>query len=96
LFDGRHAEDDQQANDADPDLEHRVNLQRVPATRHQPGQEQAAQAHSAHEGAEEYTQRRGRRADHQLQKLQPDDLVNHRRAAAADEQEQQDGQKPTS
>ena len=57
-------------------------------------QQQAAQAHAAHERPQQHAQRDGRRADQQLQQLQPHDFVNQRRAAAADEQQEQHGQKP--
>ena len=59
------------------------------ARRDQTRQHQAAEAHATHEGAQQDAQRHRRRSDHQFEQLKPDDLVNQRRAAAADEQHQQ-------
>ena len=48
----------------------------------------------AHERAQQHAQRHGRRADHQLQQLEPDDLVDQGGAAAADKQQQQRRKEP--
>ena len=56
-------------------------------------QQQAAEAHTAHERAEQHSHGHGGGPDHQLDELEPDDLVDEGCAAAADEQEQQQGQK---
>src|SRR5688500_19375792 len=53
-------------------------------------QQEAAEAHAAHERAEQHTDRHRRGPDEQLQQLEPDDLVDERRATAADKQQQQD------
>ena len=42
---------------------------------------------------EQHAERDGGRADHQLDQLEPDDLVDQRGAAAADEQQQQQREK---
>ncbi len=55
------------------------------------GQRQAAQAHPAHEGAEQHSEREARRADDELEHLEPHDLVDERGAAAAHEEEQEEG-----
>src|SRR6476619_6748991 len=54
-----------------------------------PREEQAAETHAAHERPEQYTQRDGGRSNHELKKLEPDDLVNQRGAAAAEKQQQE-------
>ena len=69
-----------------PSSSARVDAQRMLARGDHPRQQQAAQAHAAHEGAEQDAERDRRRADDQLQQLEPDDLVDQRGAAAADEQ----------
>ena len=50
-------------------------------------QREAAETHAAHERAEQDAERDGRRSDDQLQQLEPDDLVNQRRAAAANKKD---------
>ena len=55
----------------------------------EPRQEEAAEAHAAHERAEQDADRHRRRADHQLEQLKPDHFVNQRGAAAANEEQQQ-------
>jgi hypothetical protein len=50
-------------------------------------QDQAAQAHAAHEGREQDGERDRRRPDDELQQLQPHDLIDERGAAAAREQQ---------
>ena len=57
--------------------------------RDEPWQQQAAEAHAAHERAEQDAERDRRRPDHELQQLEPDDFVDRarrsrcRRTAAA-------------
>src|SRR6266478_6264489 len=53
-----------------------------------------SQAHSAHEGAEQHSERNRRRTDYQLQQLAPNDFVNQRGAAAARKQQQKQRQSP--
>jgi hypothetical protein len=64
--DERHAPEQQQSGRANAQLETGVDLQRVISGMDRARQQQAAETHSAHEGAEQNTQRDGRRADHQL------------------------------
>ena len=90
--DERHAEQQHQAHDADAELEDGVDLERMLLRVHVPRQQIAAEAHAAHERAEQHAERDRGRPDHQLQQLEPDDLVDQRRAAAADEQEQDERQ----
>ncbi len=61
---------------ADAQLEQGVDPQRVPPARDQARQQQAAQAHAAHERPQQHAEGNGGRADHQLQELEPDDLVD--------------------
>ncbi len=78
-----------QADGADAKLQQRVHAQRVLAARNHARQKQAAEAHPAHEGGQQDAHRHGRRTDVQLQHLEPDDLVDERGRAAADEEQQQ-------
>ena len=94
LLDIRHAEQHREPDGADAQLEHGVDPQGVPPARDEARQQQAAGAHAAHERPQQHAERNGGRADHQLQELEPDDLVDQRRTAAADEQHEQHGQKP--
>ena len=55
--------------------------------RHHARQEKAAETHPAHERAEQDAERDDRRPDDELKELKPDDFVNQRGAAAADEQD---------
>ena len=87
---GQHQQD-RDAEHADADLDQRIDLERMMARGDQIGQRQAAQAHAAHEGAEQHAERDRGRADHQLQQLEPDDLVDQRRAAAAEEEHEDGG-----
>ncbi|MCK7521321.1 MAG: hypothetical protein MZV64_28395 [Ignavibacteriales bacterium] len=61
------------------------------AGRRDPRIAEAAEAQPAHERAEQDGQGDRRRADHQLEQLEPDHLVDQRGAAAADEQQQEHG-----
>ena len=85
--DERHPNQDHDRQPTDAELEPRVHAQRMLARRYHPRQQEAAQAHTGHERTEQDSERDGRRADHELQQLEPDDFVDQRRAAAADEQE---------
>ena len=89
--DERHPEKEQQTDDADAKLERGVDPQRMLLRGNQARQQQAAQAHPAHEGAEQNAHGDRRRSDDELQQLEPDDLVDQRGTAAADEQQQQQG-----
>ena len=75
-------------------FEGRVHLQRGPASRPDAGQEQAPNEHSAHERPEQKPQGYPRRADDELEHLEPDDLVDQRRGPASDEEEGESGQVP--
>ena len=94
LFDIRHAEQHHEPDGADAQLEQGVDPQGVPPARDEARQQQAAHAHAAHERPQQHAEGNGGRADHQLQELEPDDLVDQGRTAAADEQHEQHGQKP--
>ena len=52
------------------------------------GQHQAAETHSSHERGEEDAERDGGGADDQFQELEPDDLVDKRRDAAAEREQE--------
>src|SRR5712692_9388792 len=52
------------------------------------------QAHSAHEAAEQHTERNRRGANHQLQQLEPNDFINQRGTTTAGEQQEKQWQKP--
>ena len=86
--DDRHAEQDQQSHDADADLEPGIHPQRMRLGRHESRQQEAAEAHAAHERAEQHAHRHRRRSDHEFQQLKPDDFVNECGATAADKQQQ--------
>src|SRR5262249_17056592 len=92
--DQRHAEQDQNPERPDPELERRVHTERVLPGADDARQEQTAQAHAAHEGAEQETKGNGRGSDDQLEELKPDDFVNESGTAAADKEQQQRGQIP--
>ena len=96
LFEERHAEKDRQRNGADTQLKPGIDPQRVPPRRDETRKKQASRTHTAHEGPQQYAEGNSGRADDKLQELEPDDLVDQRRAAAADEQQEQHGQAPTS
>jgi hypothetical protein len=54
----------------------------------QPWQSGASYAQAAHVSRQQEPQRYSRRTDHQLQHLEPDDLVNEGRTAATGKQQQ--------
>src|SRR5262249_12244288 len=85
---------DKQPEHRDGSLEHRVHAKRMLSPRDVLREKEAADAHAAHERAEEYAERYGGRADDETEQLEPDDLVNQRRAATADEQQDEQGQEP--
>ena len=93
LFDRWHGEEHHKADGADAQFQQGINSQGVWPIRNEARQEQAAQAHPAHECSEQHSERNGGRADHELQELKPDDLVDQCRAAAADEQQEEHRQK---
>ena len=92
--DERHAEEDQQPEHTDARFERRVHAQRMLARRDRARHQHAAKAHAAHERAEEDAEGDRRRPDDELEELEPDDLVNQRRAAAADEENDERGKIP--
>ncbi len=75
-----------------PSSMQRVDSQRMAPRRDEARQKVAPGAQPAHVGAQQNGHRDGSRAHDQLQKLQPDDLVDQRRAAARGEQNQEDGE----
>ena len=87
----RHAEEDEQPEGADAELDQRVDAQRMLARGDVARQQEAAETHAAHEGAEQDAKRDRRRANDELQQLKPDDLVNEGGAAAGDKEQQQRG-----
>ena len=58
------------------------------------GEEQAADAHAAHERAEQHAERNGGRSDDEAQELEPDDLIDERGASAADEEQDEKREEP--
>ena len=72
-----------------PSFERGVDAQRMRSWQAQPRQSDAADAESAHEGREQNAQRNGCGPERQLQHLIPGDLIDQRRAAAADEENEQ-------
>ena len=50
-------------------------------------QQQAAQAHAAHEDAEQDAERNGRRAYRELKELEPDNFIYEGRAAGSDKKQ---------
>jgi hypothetical protein len=85
----RDAEQNQHAEQRDAEFEVGIDAQRMLARGNHARQQQAAETHAAHEGAEQDAERDRRRADDQLQQLKPDDFVNEGGAAAADEEDDQ-------
>ena len=71
-----HREQDQQAERADPELQLRVDAERMPVHRHESPEQEASGAHAAHECGQEYPQRDSGGANDQLEQLEPDNLVN--------------------
>ena len=57
-------------------------------------QQQAAEAHTAHERAEQHSHGHGGGPDDELEQLKPDDFVDERGTTAADKQQEQAGQEP--
>ena len=88
----RHREQEDEAACADAELEQRVHAQRMTSVRDRARQPEAAEAHPAHERAQQDADRHGRRPDHELEQLEPDGFVDESRGSAADEQEQQRGE----
>ena len=60
--------------------------------RYKAGEDQAAETGAPHECRKQYSQRDGRRANNEFQKLKPDDLVNECGDAATGGQEQKSRQ----
>ena len=87
--DERHAHEHEQSDERDAQLEARVDAQRMLPRGDDVRKREAAQAHAAHECAQQNSQRNRRRADDQLKQLEPDDFVDEGRAPAADEQQQE-------
>ena len=79
----RQAPQHEQAECTHGQLEHRVHAKRVLIPRHVAREEQASQAHPTHERPEKHAERDGGRPDDQAEKLEPDDLVDQCRTAAA-------------
>ena len=90
--DPRHDVQHQDSGRRDPQFETGEHLDGMPAHGHESWQGEAAQAQSRHVGRQQQPQRDGRGADHQLQQLEPHDFVDQGRAAAAGQQQQQEGQ----
>ena len=78
-----------EAERADAELQEGVDPQRMVARADEPRQQQAAEAHAAHEDAEQDAQRDRGGTDRQLQELKPDDFVDERGAAGTNEEQQQ-------
>src|SRR5262249_12987977 len=92
--DVRQSPQHQQPEDGNGGLELRVNAERMLQARDVLRQEQAADAHAAHERAEEHAHRSRLRTDEEAQQWEPNELVPERRGAAADEQQDQQRKKP--
>ncbi len=89
--DERHREEEKKAGRSDADLERRVDAQRMAVRRNHARREKAPEAHAPHERSKEHAERDRRRADDQLEGLEPDDLVDQRGRAAPNEQQQNGG-----
>ncbi len=89
----RDAEEHEDAEHRDAGLEDGVDAQGMRGRRYEAVEEEAPQAKPRHERPEKDAERDAGRADHQLQHLEPDDLVDEGRAAATEEQCQQDGER---
>ncbi len=85
-------EQDENAECADSEFQARVDAKRVPVRRDDAREQKASRAHATHECGQQDTERYRRCPDYQLHQLKPDDLVDQRGAAAADEQKQDAGQ----
>jgi hypothetical protein len=51
----RQAKENENGSDSDRQFQTRVDAQRMQASRHQPGKQEAARAHAAHEGAQQHS-----------------------------------------
>ena len=88
MLDQRQTEQHRETEYARPELQHRINPQRMLPRGNQARQRNTTQTHSAHKGAEKNSQGCRRRADHQLQQLKPNDFVDQGRAPAPYEKDQ--------
>jgi hypothetical protein len=87
--DHRHQEQRHQAEERNPDFEVRVDLQRMMTGIDVPGQQQASEAHAAHEHSQEDAKRDGRRSDGELEELEPDDFIDQGRTAGPHEEQEE-------
>ncbi len=85
----RQNEQDQDGDQADTALDGRVDPEWMQRGRDDACEGKAADAHAAHEGAQQYAKRGRRRADDEFEELEPDDLVDERGRPAAGEEEEQ-------
>ena len=90
----RHPEQHEDADETDAELEVGVDLERMMRGADPPRQQDAAEAHAAHERAEQNAEGDRGGPDGQLQQLKPDDFINQCGTAAADEEQQQCRQVP--
>jgi hypothetical protein len=90
----RQSPQHEQSEGGDRQLQQRVNAERVLAARHEAGEVEAADAHAAHERAEQHPERHRGRSDDETQELEPA-IVNQRRAAASNEKEDDQWEQPT-
>jgi hypothetical protein len=83
--DVREPEEHGESEETGAEFEAGVDPQGMFAGGDQAGQGSAAEAHASHERSEQDGKRGGGRPDHQLQQLQPDDLIDQGGTPAPDE-----------
>ena len=79
---------DRDSKQGDSALERGHHRERMRAFRRQPRQQPAAGRHAPHERAEQHSNRDGRRADDELDQVEPDGFVNQRRAATGKKEDE--------
>ena len=90
--DQRHHEQHDHAQGTDTELEKRVDAERMMACADKAREQQAAEAHAAHEDAEQDAKRDGRGSNRELEELEPDNFIYESRAAGSDKEDKQRGQ----
>lgn len=90
-MDERHSQEDGQASQGNAKFQQAVDSEGMEPSRHEAWKEEATGAHAPHEGAQEHAERDGGRADDQLEKLEPDNLVNEGGTTTSDKQQQNGG-----
>lgn len=92
IVDERDGNQQQSAEERDRELERGIHTQWMCGRMNEAGKQEAAEAQATHERAEQDAQRERRRANDDLEELEPDDFVDQCRTAAANEQQDEPGE----